>query len=80
MLSCDNQVLELASTKGHVDVVRLLLQDPRVDPTYPENACLKLSVTYNRPDVVYLLLQDSMIDPNIQNSYVVQWVIKSNQE
>ena len=49
---------------NHIEIVKLLLQDPRVDP------CDKYNITII---VVKLLLQDSRVDPSDHNNLAIRW-------
>ena len=69
----DNYAIQLASYNGHTEVVKLLLDDPRVDPTVGNNFAIRMSSEYNHPDVVKLLLQDERVDPSTLNNYAVRW-------
>lgn len=57
----DNQAIQWASEEGNLEVVRLLLTDPRVDPSAKNNLALKLTLEENHPKVVKLLLDDSRV-------------------
>lgn len=56
-----NAPLQLAVDRGHVEVARLLLDDPRVDPT---RILLVSAVEGGFDDVTLLLLEDGRIDPH----------------
>ncbi len=47
-----------ASSKGHVEVLRLLLCDPRVDPPIVENIAIRIASENGYADIVELLLLD----------------------
>lgn len=55
-----NSCLLDASLNGHTEIVRLLLGDPRLEPS---NRCLALASKRGRNEVVIFLLEDSRIDP-----------------
>ena len=46
----------MASENCRVDVVKLLLSDPRVDPSANDNYALRLAIQNGHKDVVKLLL------------------------
>jgi len=56
-----NKFLRLA-VKGHVDIVKLLLQDSRIDPSVRNNKPIRTAVQYEL-DIVELLLQDPRVNP-----------------
>lgn len=47
-----------ASRKGHVEVVRLLLQDERVDPSAADNYAIRWASENGHTEVARLLLHD----------------------
>ena len=48
----------MASLNGYVEIVKLLLQDPRVDPSDENNLAIRLASFYGYIEVVKLLSQD----------------------
>lgn len=66
----DNKVIHHAITNGHTEIVRLLLTDPRVDPT--SNNVVRIARENNYLDIVYLLVQDYRADP-IDKSTAILW-------
>lgn len=60
----DNSAIRLAAEHGRAEVVRLLLQDERVDPT----DALQYAVRQGHAAVVELLLRDNRVDPSIGNN------------
>ena len=57
-----------ASMAGREKVVRLLLQDKRVDPTVNNNDALRVASRNGHLEVVKLLLQDKRVDPSANNN------------
>ena len=51
---------------GHLDVVELLLNDPRVDPSAQNNKALRRAKKNNYQEVVELLLKDPRVLPPIR--------------
>jgi ankyrin repeat protein len=62
-----------ASELGHLEVVTLLLQDPRVDPSASNNYAFQLASNKGHLAVVTLLLQDPRVDPSANNNIPIQW-------
>jgi len=60
----DNWAIRVASVDGHSEVVKLLLQDPRVDPSDDDNYAILLASGNGHLEIVKLLLQD----PRVKNS------------
>lgn len=52
---------------GHIELVKLFLADPRVDPMAHGNEALIYALRYNRPDIMKLLLEVSKFEPVIYN-------------
>lgn len=75
----DNEAIRTAVTYPNVDLVNLLLSDPRVDPSVDSNLPLKLAVDYGNLDVVKRLLQDPRVDPTTNNSEVIDIALLHNR-
>jgi len=66
----DRTALIRACFKGHADIVRMLLADPRVDVNRAQNqgaTPLNIACQYQQLEVVKLLLADPRVDVNIPN-------------
>lgn len=61
----------LACENGHMEVVRLLLQDERVDPSFDNNIAFTTACSYGNLDIVRLLLQHVRLDPSDSNRALV---------
>jgi len=66
-----NMLLYIASEQGFIEIVNLLLQDPRVDPSADDNTALFEAVQANQSDVVKLLLSDRRVDPTVKDNFVL---------
>src|SRR3972149_2705194 len=62
-----------ACKHDHIEVVKLLLQDTRVDPSDQNNAAILLASGSGHIEVVKLLLQDTRVDPSDQNNLAFRW-------
>jgi ankyrin repeat protein len=62
----NNYAIGMACTLGgkHLDVVKLLLHDPRVDPSANDNRALKIACQEKHTKIVELLLTHPKVDPN----------------
>ena len=60
-----NGPIRAACGKGHADIVKILLKDPRVDPSCINNECIRNSASYGHTEVVKILLQDPRVDPTV---------------
>ena len=65
--------IRCASRNGQTDVVRLLLEDSRADPSAKTNAAIQLACYYGHTDIVRLLLADSRVDPSTQRNCALRW-------
>ena len=68
-----NEAIQYASQNGHIDIVRLLLKDPRVDPSDLKNYAIQLASQNGHIDVVRLLLDDPRVDPSDDNNLAIQY-------
>jgi ankyrin repeat protein len=71
-----NRALVAASTYGHADIVKLLLQDGRFDPSYEKNWAIEIACENGHEDVVELLLQDERTNPSNCNCSL-KWASKN---
>jgi ankyrin repeat protein len=56
---------------GHVGIVKLLLNDKRVDPSMERNWPIQAASTNNHPDIVQLLLKDERVDPSADRNTAI---------
>ena len=69
----NNHAIKSASLFGQLEVVRLLLEDPRVDPNECHlNSPLELACDHGHIEIVRLLLTDSRVDPSVGNNFPIQ--------
>ena len=61
------QRLRDACESADTVAVRLLLADPRVDPTARNNEAIRMARQNGHADVVRLLLADPRVEPDIKN-------------
>jgi hypothetical protein len=64
--------IRLASKYGHVEVVNLLLNDPRVDPSFYNNDAIRWASENGQVQVVTLLLKDPRVDPSAYNNHAIR--------
>jgi ankyrin repeat protein len=69
--------IRLASKNGHVEVVKLLLNDPRVDPSAENNYAIRLASENGHVEAVKLLLNDPRVDPSAENNDAIRWASKN---
>ena len=68
----DNKAIRIASEHGNADLVRLLLADPRVDPTAHNNEAIRAASHNGYTYVVKLLLDDGRADPAAFNNGAIR--------
>lgn len=76
----DNLLIRRASALGFYDIVKLLLQDPRVDPGAYANEAIRMAVNGKHPRVVNLLLEDSRVNPADYHNQALRIAIASGNE
>eukprot|EP01117_Protostelium_nocturnum_P019909 TRINITY_DN8748_c0_g1_i1.p1 TRINITY_DN8748_c0_g1~~TRINITY_DN8748_c0_g1_i1.p1 ORF type:complete len:334 (+),score=70.04 TRINITY_DN8748_c0_g1_i1:114-1115(+) len=59
---CNKALLE-ASTKGHYETVKILMNDVRSDPSHSSNICIHNAAWINSFETVKILLEDPRVDP-----------------
>ncbi len=66
LASYDNP-FEIASRRGHTEIVQCLLAHPHIVPNFDNNTALKIAAENNRTDVLKLLLVDPRVtsDPSL---------------
>ena len=70
----DNVAIRYASSKGLIEVVRSLLQHPRVNPT---TYAIQEASKNGHIDIVRLLLQDPRVDPSDNNNCAIREASKN---
>jgi hypothetical protein len=55
--ACDNYAIRMASRRGHVEVVRVLMRDPRVNPA-ARNCAFRDALEKGQVEVAKVLLED----------------------
>ena len=61
-----------ASWWGQTEVVRLLLQDERVDASAKSNHAIRVASAHGHVEVVKLLLSDTRVDPSDDSNYALR--------
>ncbi len=66
-----SKALIASSKKNHTEVVKILLADPRVNPSAEDNDAIKSASTNGHAEVVKLLLDDGRANPSANNNYAI---------
>ena len=67
-----DRCLEIASDDGQLEMVKILLKDPRVDPSDDNNNSIRRASKNGHLEIVKLLLQDPRVDPSDGNNYSIK--------
>ena len=65
-----------ASQNGHYNVVKLLLEDKRINPADIDNWAIQLASLNGHYNVVKLLLEDKRVNPADINNLAIRWASK----
>ena len=75
-----NSLLGYTCEKGYVKIVKLLLSDPRVDPTTNYNYAIRFASEKGHLEVVKLLLSDHRVDPTAKNNESIRLAAKNGHD
>lgn len=70
-----NSPIQIASDTGHIEAVKYLLKDPRVDPSDMDCYALILASANGYSEIVKLLLEDERVDPSIHDNEALRRTI-----
>ena len=51
--------------RGHINIIKLLLKDNRVNPSDNDDKALKTAIVFGHIDIVKLLISDKRVDPTV---------------
>ena len=74
----DNEAIKLAAELGSVQIVDLLMNDPRVDPAVDGDTPLVIALVKNHPGVVMRLIQDPRVNTAVENNALIHWAAAHN--
>lgn len=66
-----NFLIRFASREGFREIVGLLLQDTRVNPTAEDNEAIMVASSHGHADIVELLLKDGRADPTTDDNWPI---------
>lgn len=76
--AADNNIaIRRASRAGHVEIVKLLLQDKRVDPSANSSEAISDAIKIGNMEIVNLLLQDERVNPSADENEGMFWAIEN---
>jgi ankyrin repeat protein len=70
-------VLQLAVIKERLEIIKLLLDDPRVDPSDNSDTCIQYASESGNFEIVWLLLSDPRVNPGANNNYAIKCANKN---
>ena len=62
-----------AVVEGHVDILRVLLEDGRCDPGEDDNGAIGNAAMNGKVEIVQVLLEDPRVDPGGGEDYAIRW-------
>src|SRR5690606_10551879 len=65
--------IRYASESGHLEIVRELLKDKRVDPSADNNYAIRCATLKGCLEIVQELLKDSRVDPSAEGNSAIRW-------
>ncbi len=75
----NDHAIRIASANGHTEIVKLLLNDPRVDPSSGDNYAIRHASEIGYIDIVKLLLNDPRVDPSAYDNYAIRTASDTGQ-
>lgn len=72
-------MLRYACLEGEFDIVDLLLQDPRVNPSVQDNIPIKYASEHGFTNIVERLLRDPRVDPSAEKQYALKEACFNNR-
>ena len=75
-----SSVFKTYAEKGDIEIVELLLADPRVDPSANDNYAIELASQKGHDKVVELLLVDPRVDPSAYDNYAIRMASQNGHD
>ena len=63
----------LIEINSHLEVVKILIQDKRVDPGADDNYAIRHASKYGYLEIVKILIQDERVDPSADDNRAIKW-------
>lgn len=67
-----HRTLSRACKNGYIKLIKTILLDKRVDPSYNDNYLLYIAAIHNHLKLVEILLQDKRVDPSTSKNYTIK--------
>jgi len=68
----NNYAIRYASHMGYIEIVKLLLSDPRVNPSTFNNEAIRWASINGHNEVIKLLLSDPRVDPSAGDNHAIR--------
>jgi len=68
-----------ACNSGQIEVLKILLEDHRVDPEAAGHACIRLAAAKGHTEMVQLLLRHPRVDPSEGDNFVLILAAQNGQ-
>jgi ankyrin repeat protein len=75
-----NYAIRLAAQYGHLEIVKLLLKDKRVNPAAEYNFAIRWASKHNHIEIVKLLLKDKRVNPAAENNRALFWAAENQNK
>ncbi len=72
-----NNVFQSVLSHNYVEIVKLLLADPRIDPGYADNICIKEASQHGFVEIVKALLADPRVDPSANHNRALEYAMEN---
>lgn len=73
--SCITDVI----TYGNCEIMSIILNDGKIDPSFMDNIALIDAIHLNRMDIFNVLIRDIRVDVSARNNWAMKWSIKNNR-
>jgi len=77
----NNEAIRVAASNGYTEIVKVLLQDNRVNPADENNHAIIWAALYGHTDTVKVLLQDTRVDATMgivcARKNLAKWMIQT---
>lgn len=67
-----NDAVKNASRNGHLEIMKILLADKRVNPSVDNDYAIRMAAENGHLEVVKLLLADNRVDPSAGDNHAIQ--------
>jgi Ankyrin repeats (3 copies)/Ankyrin repeats (many copies) len=68
----NNEAIQIACQRGHLEIVKYLLTDSRVDPSSRLNWSIYIASDYGHDEIVSILLKDNRVNPADHNNFAIR--------